>query len=40
MKIRAQYSKFLAQNEAVGAALRLNFGELPQRVTPNCMHNV
>ncbi len=34
MKIRAHYSKFLAQNEAVGAALRLNFGELPQRDAP------
>jgi hypothetical protein len=40
MKIRAHYSKFLAQNEAVGAALRLNFGELPQCVALMQMLNV
>ena len=40
MKIRAHNSKFLAQNEAVGAALRLNFGELPQCVALMQMLNV
>jgi hypothetical protein len=40
MKIRTHYSKFLAQNEAVGVALRLNFGALPQRVTTNCVQNI
>jgi hypothetical protein len=40
MKIRAHYSKFLAQNEAVGVALRLNFGALSQRVATNCLHNI
>jgi hypothetical protein len=33
LKIRAHYGKFLAQNEAVGAALCMNSAELLQHVT-------